>query len=189
MTRRTKRTLDLLNQLIKLLEEGNTDQNACALVGIGRATLYEWIEKYPDIADRVTRARSVAHKAATDSLMHAIKGGGTKKSAKTTIYSETRLRKVVNEDGKVIEEPYEYTRKSTEQAAEELDSDWRASLEYLKRRDPVNWAETFVIKITQEQAEIFKQVGMTPAEGIALLTSELALQLKEKNDGTETEQD
>lgn len=86
------------------------------------------------------------------------------KAVEETTFTETRL----NRKG----EPYTYTRSTVTKRVSELAPDWRASEAYLKRRDPENWAETLVVKITTEQAALLKAADATPTEVIEAFLAE-----------------
>jgi hypothetical protein len=76
-------------------------------------------------------------------------------------FSETRL----NSKG----EPYTYTRKKTRQQVNEVPADWRAAVEYLKRRDRSHWSEridttSVTIPITLELITLMQTLGLTPLD-------------------------
>ena len=52
--------------------------------------------------------------------------------------------------------------------------DWRADAWYLERRWPEEYAQTFIIKVTPDDAAILKRLGMTASEAWQQLMQELA---------------
>lgn len=137
MARRSKLTPETIRTLEQLLSDGNTDKDACAAAGIHPATFYDWLKqgeqatrgKYSEFSDAVTRARATARQRAVAAIRHALVGFERKET-----YTER-----IERDGKVFEK----TSIKTIQEA----PDWRAAVEYLKRRDPEHWSE----KINHEQ--------------------------------------
>ena len=144
---KSKLTPELQATVCDLLAAGNTDKDVCAAVGIHHSTFYDWLKrgdeatrgKFSAFSDAITRARADARQGAVDALRQAIKGGGRTVTEKTVLDTETRMGK----DG----QPYEYRKEHTERAVTYHPSDWRAAVEYLKRRDADNWSE----KINTEQ--------------------------------------
>ena len=53
------------------------------------------------------------------------------------------------------------------------ENDWRADAWYLERRYPEEYAQSFIIKVTTEQAALLKARGMTASEAWELLMQEL----------------
>lgn len=47
---------EVLQQLEQIIGQGVTKSAACAVVGISRDTMYEWVKRFPDAHDRLTRA-------------------------------------------------------------------------------------------------------------------------------------
>lgn len=165
MARRTKYTPVLVEQIIKLLEDGNTDNDTCGLVGIGHDTFYAWIEKKPEFSEAVSHARGIARQRAVDAYRAAMKES-QEKTAREETYTEIRL----DRNGT----PYEYKRTTVTKQVTTLAPDWRAAESYLKRRDPEHWAETFIIKVSQEMVDLFKKFDLTPAQALEEYFQELA---------------
>lgn len=170
MARKSKYTDDLVGEIVKLLEDGNTDTDTCALVGISKETFYNWLEAKSEFVDVVTRARGIARQRAVEAYRAAMQDSQTK-SAKTTEFTETRL----NKKG----EPYTYKRTTIEKSVTENAPDWRAAESYLKRRDPENWAETFIIRVSAEQLAILKEAGVDrPSDAFEALVNKFAQKIE-----------
>lgn len=138
MARRSKLTPETIRTLEQLLSDGNTDKDACAAAGIHPATFYDWLKqgeqatrgKYSEFSDAVTRARATARQRAVAALKSAMVGG-----RRVEEYTERIIK-----DGEIS---YEKTTIKTIREA----PDFRAAVEYLKRREPEYWSE----KINHEQ--------------------------------------
>jgi hypothetical protein len=63
---------------LQLLSEGCSISQACAAVGIGRTTVYRWLESDPDFANALDMARTRHIAAAERTLLHAIEHGDTR---------------------------------------------------------------------------------------------------------------
>jgi len=73
-----RRTRQARRQLLQLLSEGCSISQACAAVGIGRTTVYRWLESDPDFAHALDTARTRMIAAAERTLLHAIERGDTR---------------------------------------------------------------------------------------------------------------
>lgn len=178
MARKGKYTAAMVTEIVKLLEDGNTDSDTYALVGISAETFYNWLETKPEFLEAVTHARGVARQRAVDAYRSAMKSQ-QQKTAKEVTFTETRLRKSRDKDGNAIDVPYTYTKTTVEKSVAELAPDWRAAESYLKRRDPQNWAETYIIKVTPEQLEILKAFGINrPSDAFEQLIQKLDAEAK-----------
>ena len=98
-------------------------------------------------------------------------------TTKTT--TETRLRKVINTDGAIEEKPYQWTKTETTEAIIHHPPDWRAGIEYLKRRDSANWSDkiTVTIEDMRQQAILDIQAGKLTYESLAAEDESLADEL------------
>ncbi len=138
---RGKYNPDTVDAIILLLERGNTQRDAAAGAGITEETYYQWLKDTtkPEFAERVTRAQGVARQQAIDTLLSAFLD---REITDTTeeIIEEPLLdskRQPVLIDGK----PFIVTRKRTTHTKRIIPGDWRAGVEYLKRRDSAHWSE------------------------------------------------
>jgi len=137
--RPTKLNSTSQNQLVKLIKTGVTVDDACAYVGIHRDSFYEWMrrgeagdELYADFSDAIHRARNSAKVAAIETLRNAMSPYKTTTTT-TETFIETRLDRHGN--------PYEYKRVKESKAVTVYAGDWRAAVEYLKRRFFDEWGD------------------------------------------------
>jgi hypothetical protein len=73
-----RRTRQARRRLLQLLSEGCSISQACAAVGIGRTTVYRWLESDPDFANALDMARTRHIAAAERTLLRAIEHGDTR---------------------------------------------------------------------------------------------------------------
>ena len=73
-----RRTRQARRRLLQLLSEGNSISQACAAVGIGRTTVYRWLESDTEFARALDTARTRMIAAAERTLLHAIEHGDTR---------------------------------------------------------------------------------------------------------------
>jgi len=153
--RQTKLDSKLQTRICGLLSKCVTVTDACGVVGIHKSTYYAWLaraeaeaqrletepegtEPYPDetpfleFLDAVTRAEAKAKEVAAKTIHNAMLPYDVKES-KTETFTETRLSK----NG----EPYEYKKQTDSEVTRSYPGDWRAAVEYLKRRDADQWSE------------------------------------------------
>lgn len=178
--RKTKYTPEMVEDIVKLSKSGCTINDICSKINIGVATYFEWINKYPEFAEQVVCARAEANIGATLSLRKAMMPHDvTSRTVKTL--KETRLRKVRGKDG-VSEQPYEYTKvEQSETVSNEFD--WRAALEYLKRRDPEHWGDKLIIVIKPEWQEVLDKYGKTAGDVMEEVIQKLDKAAKEASNG------
>ena len=119
----TKYTPARVEIIIDALKMCATREAASAAAGIHNWTLIDWLHKYPKFAKQVIEAEQIANQKAIDCVRAAFTG-----ITKTTTVSTYELRGGV----KVLVE---------EKVTTSIDVDPRIALEYLKRRDRVNWTD------------------------------------------------
>ena len=73
-----RRTRQARRRLLQLLSEGCSISQACAAVGIGRTTVYRWLESDPEFAHALDTARTRMIAAAERTLQRAIEHGDTR---------------------------------------------------------------------------------------------------------------
>lgn len=159
MARRTKLTPEIIRTLDELLSIGNTDKVACAAAGISTSSFYSWLKQgedalrgqYVDFLDMVTRARAKALETAVAAVHSGMVGGKTVEEY-TELITETRTGK----DGK----PYKFETQKTTRRVISHAPDYKAGIEYLKRRDPEHWSE----KINHEQHVTIEHIYESAAD-------------------------
>lgn len=164
--RQTLLTAKRKEQIIDLLSKGATDKDVCATIGIGETTFYRWLQEGKDgksaskreFWESVTRARAEARLVAIESVRLGMLPNKIIVEATETT-RETRL----NKSG----QPYTYERTETKKEITHQPGDWRAGIEYLKRRDPDHWSEKLVITLSPEDLEAVRALGYTmPSEAV-----------------------
>lgn len=162
MGRRTLYNATIAAEIVRLLSSGCIIDDVCAKVGINPDTYFEWVKVHSDFSELVARAKADAKLGAVLSLRKAMMPHDISSRTVKTL-RETRLRKIRGEDG-ISEVPYEYTKtEQSETVSNEFD--WRAALEFLKRRDPDNWSEHLIIRVSPEDSDLLKKLGWkSPAD-------------------------
>ena len=177
MGRRTKLNDKTQSEIVKLIETGAPIADACSTAGIAESTFYDWMNRgeagepeFSEFSKAVTRARTAARLVAVKALRHAM--SPYKETTKTVeTFTETR----VGRDGK----PYDYIRKTERETTTLYAGDWRAALEYLRRRDPANWQPPTKIEVNwQDEAIADIRAGAVTYEALAeAFDEDLATQL------------
>lgn len=166
MARQSKLTTKRKEQITELLSKGATDKDTCAVVGIDEATFYRWLREgkenqsptKSEFYHAVTRARAQANIVAIESVRFGMLPNNIVVEATETT-RETRL----NRNG----QPYTYERTKTKKEITHQPGDWRAGIEYLKRRDPDHWSEKLVITLSPEDLEAVRLLGyQVPSEAV-----------------------
>lgn len=181
--RKSKLTPTLQQEIVDNLTLGCTVRDCCELAGINTDTFYDWMNKKSDFSDAVTQAQAKARRAAVMAIR--INLAETKsKTAETVIFEETRLRWVAikNEAGQVIgkeQQPYTYRKTTVTNREAQTPPDWRAGVEYLKRRDNRNWSDkiTITIEDLRQQAINDIRAGVLTYDALAAEDKSLADEL------------
>ncbi|MDZ4768372.1 MAG: hypothetical protein SGJ24_04525 [Chloroflexota bacterium] len=159
-------TAEMQAKTCEYLRIGVTIENICDAVNISTRSYQYWRaigeaidagERHPlmpkDAAQRdaclqffraTTRAHAEAHVAAVVALRTGMTAAETRKQTVKT-FSETRLR--AGTGGEQV--PYTYTRTERVEETTNHPPDWRAGIEYLRRRDAANWSDTQRVTITE----------------------------------------
>lgn len=162
--RRTKYTPENIANIVKLLEGGSTDKDMLAAVGIAASLYYDWLRNYPDFAEKVDKAKSVAKQRAVDAVQSAlVEREQTSQTVKEV--SETRF----NRQG----EQYIHTRTTKLVTKTKLPPDGHLALELLERRDPEHYGRSLNIRVTNEDAELLKSFGLTAYQAWQYLINNL----------------
>lgn len=182
--RKSKLTPELQQEIVDNLTLGCTVRDVCELAGISQETYFQWVKK-PEFSEAITQAQAKARRAAVVAVRVNL-ADTRNKVTETVTFEETRLRwrKTKDSAGNVIgeeQQPYTY-RKTTVMNRETLiPPDWRAGIEYLKRRDNRNWSDKITVTFDdlRNQAVNDIRAGILTYEAIAAEDDELAQQLFE----------
>lgn len=164
--RKTKLTDKTQAELARLIETGIPIADACAAAGIGERTFYDWLrrgeaeeEQFSQFSQAISRARVAARVAAIKTLRNAM-NPYSETSTVIEVFTETRVKKTG--------ETYDYTRKTERTTVTKYAGDWRAALEYLKRRDPDAWSPPTRVEVSwQDQAIADIRAGLVTYEALA----------------------
>lgn len=163
--RKTKLDRTVQNKIVKLLKTGVTVSDACQSVGIGERTFYDWMrrgeageEEYSQFSQAVTRAK-VDAKVTAISTLRAAMSPMVSRTKKTHRVTETKEN--------VYGKPYEYKLVDEFETETVIPGDWRAALEYLKRRAPDEWSEKYILELNLPTDLLKRFVDATKAAGIS----------------------
>lgn len=143
--RKSKLTPALQQEIVDNLTLGVTIEKTCAIVGISERLFYNWCNANVQFLQATTRARAAADRAAVVAVRTALTT--TKTNVHETVtFEETRLRWVNLPDGGREQQPYTYRKTTHNTKVIENPPDWRAGIEYLKRRDRDNWSDKTLVE-------------------------------------------
>lgn len=156
-----KFTPEAKKKILDALRVGNTRRASAGAAGISKSLFYEWIQKgekaksgeFLDFLDAVTRAEAECEVQNVAILKKAASGWDTKATrTKTKSYQEIYLKDdgtpVLGEDGKPLRKIVTETETVTTEGRE---FDWRASLEWLKRRKRADWGDSLDIRTLDDE--------------------------------------
>lgn len=148
-------TLDRVNKIIACLRNGNTRVVAAKWTGITDACLSQWVNhglpinaeiSHKDFLQRVNIAESEAEMEMVSALRKAANGFTVRKSmTKSRTIFKNRVEVMPN--GVRVIEPIAL-QEITKEESEETVFDYRAAVEYLKRRKPDSWSDRNKIELT-----------------------------------------
>lgn len=180
--RPTKLNQQLQGKIVKLLKTGATVADTCQHIGIHRDTFYDWLKrgeagepKYSEFSDAVTRAFAAAKVTAIGALRNAMTPY-TQKARTVETLTETKLTRKG--------EPYEYTKRHESETVTTFAGDWRAAVEYLKRRFPDEWSEKRILELGLSDAllkrieDVAKQAAIPASELFENMINAIADQLQ-----------
>ena len=165
MPRPTKLTPDTQERIVQALMTGATIVKTCAYVGIGERSYYRWLDKgkvavsgrYWQFWQEVTHAQAHAHTRATGALASAMLPS-KQRSSTTETTTETKLRTITHKDGTVEQVPYEATISRKTESVTDKPPDWRAAVEFLKRRDSANWSATQTVNVHDWRMQLLQDI-------------------------------
>lgn len=148
-------TIDRINKIIACLRNGNTRLVAARWTGITDATLSSWVNnglplnaamEHSEFLQRVNVAESEAEMEMVSALRKAANGFTVRKSCiKSRTVFKNRVEVMPN--GVRVIEPIAL-QEITKEESEETVFDYRAAVEYLKRRKPDSWSDRNKVELT-----------------------------------------
>lgn len=143
--RKSKYSAALQQEIVDNLTLGVTVEKTCALVGISQETYFQYVKRLPEFSEAVTRAQASIHRAAVGAVRIHL-ASTEQLITETNTVEETRLRWVKTKDGGEEQQPYIYRHTIHTTKVIKSPPDWRAGIEYLKRRDRDNWSDKTLIE-------------------------------------------
>lgn len=171
--RNRKLDKQMIEKLSKVIRTGVTIEDACAHVGIAVSTFYHWHKtgrKAQDVLSKSADApiRDYARlcleflesvtRAEADARVHAVAvvRGAMSDQIQITETTETITETRINPK---TGEKYDYIKTVTKHTKTTMPPEWRAAVEFLKRRDPENWSDRLRIDTWQTEAIKLIQSG------------------------------
>jgi len=158
MTARTKYTEKLADEICQLLSTGALIEDVSLKLGFSRNTFTNWCNKYPDFGAKVNKAMADAKIGANVVIRRAM-APYDETTVTTKTRTETKLKR--NKDGS--QEPYNWVSTTQLNTVTHHQGDWRAALEFLKRRDPEHWADRLIVVVEPNQLALLDAAQMTPS--------------------------
>lgn len=175
--RKTKFTPEACEKIVNALRVGNTRRASALGAGISEALFYEWLKKggkaksgeFLEFLEAVTRAEAECEIQNVAILKKAAAGY---KSRIVTTKTKSHTEIVRKADGEPLTDaegnPKTVVVAVTETTIRESDEfDWRAALEWLKRRNPADWSESAQSEFDDEISEL---MALLAAQGQATAT-------------------
>lgn len=163
--RKTKLDKTVRGKIVKALKAGVTVADACQYAGVAEATYYNWIERgkaaepeFLEFLEAVTRAKVDAKVTAITTLRAAMS---------PTVSRTKKTHRVTETKENVYGKPYEYKLVDEVETETAIPGDWRAALEYLKRRAPDEWSEKYILELNLPTELLKRFVDATKAAGIS----------------------
>lgn len=152
------------------LEKGFTREMAAAKAGMHVSTFQKYQAENKEFSEMVHTALQFAHEKAVEAFRSGLEDAKEYKVTERT-FKETRL----DGEGK----PFVYAETTTTKETTTRAKDWRAGAEWLKRRDPKNWADRLIvdfnldIELVYKLAQEIAALGDDPKEWVKEVTQEL----------------
>lgn len=136
------------------LRVGGTRKDAAESVGVWYNTFLGWMKRgekattgeFREFWEAATQAEAecvLRNVAILEKAANGYDAGEITRTTKTVF----RTKRTKYPDGTVVVEPVPF-QETTEQVVSRREFDWRAALEFLKRRRPSDWSEKFVQELT-----------------------------------------
>ena len=125
-------TEDGLTALEGWAREGATDEDLCAKIGISHTTFYEWMNRFPEIAEAVKKGKAPVDIAVENTLLKSALGY-------TVVVKEpmrVKTKKQLIGRGTIEEEHIEYADREVY-----IKPDVTAAIFWLKNRKPSKWRD------------------------------------------------
>ncbi len=162
--RPTLLTKALQNKIVAALNTGATIVDVCASIPLHKDTFYTWLKRgelgevpFADFTDAISRAQQDAKMAAMKALRVAMNPHQAVSETVET-FAETRL----DREGK----PYEYVKKVEKRTVTKFAGDWRAAIEYLKRRHYAEWGDRSKVDDWRSEAVALIREGRLSYEAL-----------------------
>lgn len=154
---RAKYSQQLADEICRLLAAGALIGDVCQKVGVPAPTYYQWQKNHPEFKEAVEKALGEANIGAAVVIRRAM-APYDEVSTTTKTRTETKLRKKA--DGS--QEPYNWVSTTTLNTTTHRQGDWRAALEFLKRRDPEHWADKMLVVVEPEHLSTLDAADISP---------------------------
>lgn len=172
MARPSKLTPPVAEIILRHIAECATYEAAANAAGISYATFRNWMVRgeqdmawcdahprslvlpeqllFVQFLEAVTRAQAEALTNASRSVHQGITGATAHEYTRETITEPVRDKagNIVLDDNKA---PRMYTRTLERETVKQKEPDWRAGIEFLKRRDTDHWSDKLIIEATLKQ--------------------------------------
>ena len=131
---------DGLTMLEGLAREGLTDELICKKIGIGVRTFYEWMERFPQIAQAIKKGKAPVDVQVENALLKRALG-----------YTEEETTT------EIIEQPDGRKRKQIRKVLRVFPPDTTAQIFWLKNRKPEKWRDR-IEQVQQVENELLQSL-------------------------------
>lgn len=147
------------------LRSGCSRKAAAESVGVDYRTLLNWVEagekaksgEFFQFFQALTRVEAEVELRNT-SVMAKAAAGWDAGSVKVTTRSVVKIKRTVHPDGTIVDEPVVLQLTSREETTTK-EFDWRAALEFLKRRRREDWGDHVNVDLDREIAQLLAQLA------------------------------
>ncbi len=151
-------TKDGLTRLKGWARDGLTDEQIATKIGINRATLYKWIDRFSDIGNALKQGKEPVDIEVEDSMVKLALGHYVTVKKPMKIRTEKRLKKKDKdgreyETGVIVEEHIEYVDEQVY-----IPPNVTAQIFWLKNRKPEQWRDKPEPPVSTEALEKLDEV-------------------------------